>query len=514
MTDRWQSNIVVCKGGQVEDIGQLEQGTSLTGTASCLQNMEPALEGGYERIIGYSKYDATEVPGATGKPIKGCFPGHDGVYAAREDATSLFTDVYYGTGSGWTKVNSANQALASTKYRGIKFSLSEEIVVLCDGQGPALRIDSSQSDTLINGTGAPTAPKFAEFHLRRLALAPASNANSFALSEPDDDDDFDGLSGAIEINTGDKIKGLKVFSGQLYIFCENSIHKLVGNTNTSFVLQTISSTIGCISHDSIQEIGGDVVFLSQDGLRSIKATEAVGDTELALVSSAIQPTVRRLLDDVSSNEDTYSSVIIRSKSQYRLFIRKDGLAEADSDGLLGRLDKASGKYEWGTIKGLSVYSSESTYTPDGEDIVFGHPDTGFVYRMERGDDFDGTAISAIYDTPHLTFEDATIRKVLQKINLHTQTKGNLSLTIAAKLDFEGTGILQPATTIVTQPNTPALYGTALYGTGTYVEAIFPVFRKNLTGSGFTVLFRFTTNDSNPPYRIDSFQLQFAPKGRR
>ena len=59
-----------------------------------------------------------------------------------------------------------------------------------------------------------------------------------------------------------------------------------------------------------------------------------------------------------------------------------------------------------------------------------------------------------------------------------------------------------------------MYGVAVYGTDAYSGLTYPVFKNNLVGSGFTVAFQYSATDSNPPHRIDSYQITFARKGRR
>ena len=51
----------------------------------------------------------------------------------------------------------------------------------------------------------------------------------------------------------------------------------------------VAENVGCLSGYSIQEIGGDLIFLAPDGLRTVAGTARIGDVELGTVSKAIQP---------------------------------------------------------------------------------------------------------------------------------------------------------------------------------------------------------------------------------
>ena len=64
----------------------------------------------------------------------------------------------------------------------------------------------------------------------------------------------------------------------LIIFCTNSIYKLQNINNSSTItVVPITKNVGCMDGASIQEIAGDLVFLSPDGLRTIAGTTRIGD---------------------------------------------------------------------------------------------------------------------------------------------------------------------------------------------------------------------------------------------
>ncbi len=57
------------------------------------------------------------------------------------------------------------------------------------------------------------------------------------------------------------------FRDDLIIFCKNSIYKLVNiNSSSTIAVQPITKNIGCLDGDSIQEIGGQLLFLGPDGV--------------------------------------------------------------------------------------------------------------------------------------------------------------------------------------------------------------------------------------------------------
>lgn len=62
MPTQWSTAPVELGGGLITNISPLQQGIKAPGSARSLINFEPSIEGGYRRILGYSKYDEAYVP--------------------------------------------------------------------------------------------------------------------------------------------------------------------------------------------------------------------------------------------------------------------------------------------------------------------------------------------------------------------------------------------------------------------------------------------------------------------
>ena len=123
------------------------------------------------------------------------------------------------------------------------------------------------------------------------------------------------LNGSGFINITEDITGLVVFRNQLIIFTANSIKRLTGKTTADFDLSSITDRIGCINGDTIQEVGGDIMYLAPDGIRLLSATDRIGDFALDIASDPITKDANTFLNS-SSN---FTSVLIREKAQYRIF---------------------------------------------------------------------------------------------------------------------------------------------------------------------------------------------------
>lgn len=514
--DAWSTLPVVCKGGIDLSVDILTLGTQKPGAAVILQNYEPSVAGGYSRVTGYTKYDTATVPGDIGTPILGVGVALGGVFAARHSTSASSNDIYFSTGSGWgSKINTSSRPGSVNKMRMLVYAMAAPSIMFTDGVNPAAKYSGS-TYTVINGTGAPTAPKYAEAMATYVALA---QGNQLYCSAPNSDTDFNGADGAVQFNIGDTITGIKRFRDTLYIFCQTSIWELSGFSSTTFQLDTVAQSISCVSGDTVIEVGGDLIYLAPDGFRSLSATYRIGDLQLGLLSKQLTPLlITNSFINGSFADYLYTAVHIHEKNQYRAWVYDSSTSKSLAFGVVGKRidDPINVQYEWGTLQGIQPYCAHSEFVGGKELIVIGDPVTGFVYRLENGDDFDGTAVSYIYQTPALTFNDPAIRKVVQKLSVYTQMQGNASIAVnvLADINWPAENAIQSASIPLMYTSSSALYGSGIYGTSVYSAAQNPTFKFPIVGSGFLMSLQFSGTDSNPPHRIDSFAIEFSEQGRR
>ena len=370
------------------------------------------------------------------------------------------------------------------------------------------------SSATVNFAGLGTAPTdpsmVAAFKNHMFYAGMSSEPNTLTFSALGDENDFTSGNGAGSLNVDSTIIALKSFRDSLIIFCEDRIYKLEGNALADFAIAPISRNVGCSDAHSVQEIGGDVIFLAPDGLRTIAGTARIGDVELGTVSKQIQD---RISDVGFTN---ISSVVIRNKSQYRLFYPSGGV-ESASKGIIGVLkSNPSGQigWEYSDIRGVKPSCCDSGFVSGVEKIIHGGFD-GYVYLQESGNTFSGTAMKAIYRSPDLTMGDAGIRKIMQRINVNYDPEGAVDVNLFVKYDFEDTGTPQPGSYNLTTADTAAVYGDSgtLYGSAVYDAEGMPIVRTSVEGSGFTVVVRLEDSSSNPPITLKGFELEFTPGAR-
>lgn len=396
----------------------------------------------------------------------------------------------------------------TVKIRSARYNFSgTEKIVFVDGANAPANYDTTTFTVLDAAPSDVIGSTHVAVFKNHLFFAKGAN---IAFTAPFSDSDFSAASGGGVINVGSAITGLIVFREQLIIFSERRISRLVGNSISDFQLQPITMDIGCTQTDTIQEVGGDVFFVGPDGIRSLGATEKIGDFDLATVSKPIQTEVTNFVNRNTS----FSSIVIREKSQYRLFGFNTNITRDAAQGVLGTQTQQG--ISWAETRGIRAHVADSNYNGSTELIVFAHND-GYVYQLESANTFDGANVVATFSTPFLPINDPRIRKTFYRMFLYTDPQGSVALDAALKYDFEEEGVIQPAE--INFNNTSgsdaiAIYGDATFGTGTYGGTVKRLFDSQTVGSGFVVSLVFTSESTNPPYSLDALTLEYGTYGRR
>ncbi|CAB4156408.1 hypothetical protein UFOVP662_59 [uncultured Caudovirales phage] len=408
----------------------------------------------------------------------------------------------------WLSANYINGLkLRTSKYR---IGLVEKIIGV-DGVNYPFIWDGTTFTMLNAGPTDVLGAEFVTFHKNQMFF---SKGDKLTFTAPYTDSDFSAAAGSGTISVGNNITGIIVFREALIIFTERTISQLTGNTLADFSLQTITRNVGCIASDTIQEVSGDVIFLGPDGLRLLGATDRVGDFNIGVVSKPIQTETTDLITSSSS----FSSVIIKHKSQYRLFGYNANISAASSIGILGTqtLGDSTTSIAWGETIGIKAYVADSEYSNQVETIVFAHTD-GYVYKMESGNSFDGSNITASFATPYVYMNDPFIRKTFYKLNLYLNPVGSVTVSSNLKLDFDDLGSVQPETINLSNvTGNVSFYGTSLtlYGTSVYGSKLQKQFKTQVIGSGFAVSLQFISNSQDPPCSFDAATIEYATHDRR
>ena len=114
------------------------------------------------------------------------------------------------------------------------------------------------------------------------------------------------------------------------------------------------------------------------------------------------------------------------------------------------------QFNWAETSGIQAKVAHSSLRQGVELIVFGHTN-GLIYKMESGNDFDGTDIVANFSTPYFPISDPRLRKTIYKAIIYTDPQGSLDVDFNLKFDLSETGVIEPNT--INVANTAGTTGT-------------------------------------------------------
>ena len=504
---------VTCEGGLNTNRDVLSQGDRTPGSATKLTNYEPAITGGYRKISGYNNTYGTVT--GTGSVLGVCVANgiNDGILACRTPSSgNNYLHKWNNSSSAWDAVTTSGSPTMSgvTKVRFTKYNFNgSPKVILTDGINPAATYDGS-TYTQITHANAPTDPKYSSVFQNHMFLAgdPAEDTNLY-FSAPLAETDFSVANGSGVINVGFPIIAIKAFRDSLFVFGSNNIRKLVGNNVANFVLETVTDDLGCLATDSVVEIGGDLLFLSQDGIRPISGTAKIGDVNLETLSKNIQSIFAEVVFDIDL--EGLNSVLIRQKTQFRYFF-----SAADTLGIVGGYRQTPNgiNIEFSQLLGITATCADSGYIGQNEIVVHGDS-TGKVHKQETGSSFDGSEIFSSYQTPYFYMQDPEQRKIFYSVATYMRSEGVNELFMSAVYDYEDENVLNPTDFIVTNENAAAFYNEAVFAADDATSgAVFdgnpsPVRRTNISGSGKSVSFKYVTNDTNPSHSIQGLVVTYG-----
>jgi hypothetical protein len=518
MADRISGFKVSCIGGMNTNRDVLTQGEMYPGSATQLINYEPAISGGYRRISGYANNYGTVTGTGNVLGVFVCEDINNGIFACRKPSAGTNYFYRWNTAtSAWVAVTTPGTVsmVGVKKVRFTRYNWVGIKMALVDGVNPAAIYDGT-TYTQITHANAPNAPKYLAAFKNHLFLAgDSSEPFNLYISSPLAETDFNPANGAAVINVGFEIVQIKQFRDTLYIFGKNAIKSLTGTNIADFVVSEVTTNLGCVVPDSVVELGGNLIFLGPDGFRPVAGTNKIGDVELETISRQIQFTITAILKEMvagSIDPELLSSVVIRKKSQFRLFIPSEG-----TFGLLGGLREIEGApaFEFSQLFDFPATCASSGYIGIDEIVIHGDA-SGKVHQQETGSSFNSSTILSVYQTPYYYFQDPTIRKNFYNFTSFLRSEGTSTIGLSVSYDFDDSQhVFNPANYSMTTTGAAAYYNEAIYD----AAAIFdgnpsPVEKVNIEGSGFSIAFKYVTNDTNASHTIQGLVLNYSTNDRR
>jgi len=452
-------------------------------------------------IFTYTGVDAASIPNE-----------FTGVTRATENTIAAIHLSRITVSSPWTEIDTGRTNASKYRFERINFDGNQKIVCV-DGVNAPVVFNAALSATDIS-TSAIVGSRFvSSFKSHMFYAGKSTTPELLNFSAPSNEDDFGSGNGAGTIRVDDTITGIKVFRDSLFIFCENRIFKLTGSTVSDFAIVPVTRNIGCINGDTIQEFGGDLVFLGPDGLRTVAATAKIGDTELGTISRNVQS----IFDANIKDSALFESVVVQDKTQYRIFFTKENQAVNTTRGIICVM-KDEG-YEFSEIRGIKP-SCADTLVQAGNVIVLHGDFNGFIHRQEKGNTFDGTPMLGKYRSTDLSFGDTGIRKHMQRVIINYKPESAIDADLLVRYDNENADSPRPAAYPLDSTVVAAQFGSAIFSViGGAIRFVFggasqPLVRQPVEGSGFSVVLRINDGGESAPYSLKGFQLEYQLGARR
>ena len=456
-----------------------------------------------DEIFTYTGISATVSP----NQLTGVTRSTSGTGAAKH-----FSNVAVST--TWTQIDTGRTNASKYRFERFNYNGTDKIVFVDEINAPVV-FDSSFNAVDVSNAAVAGSKFIASFKDHMFYAGKSTTPEEIVFSEGFNEDGFSAgvalPSGSIRVD--DTITGLKVFRDALFVFCENRIFKLTGNTSSDFNMIPVTRSIGCLNGDTIQEFAGDLVFLGPDGLRTVAATAKIGDTELGTISKNVQS----IFDANIRDSALFESVVIADKTQYRIFFTKDGQAEGITRGVTCVM-KAEG-YEFSEIRGIKPTATD-TLVIAGDVLVLHGDNNGFIQRQEKGNTFDGTPVLGKYRSSDLSFGDTGIRKHMQRVIVNYKPESAIAAELLVRYDNENSDSTRPDPYTLDSSEVAAQFGSALFSTaGGAVRFVFggpsqPLIRQPVEGSGFSVVLRINDSGESAPYSLKGFQLEYTLGARR
>jgi hypothetical protein len=309
-----------------------------------------------------------------------------------------------------------------------------------------------------------------------------------------------GTSGYLNISevvpNNDPIVALAAHNGFLIIFCTKHIVIYANPVDPSQL--TLSDTIegvGCISRDSVQSIGTDLLFLSSTGVQSLQRVIQEKSLPFRDVSKNVRDELLALV--ASEQLRDIKAVYYPTDAMYLLSLPSSGFTYCfDTRGTLE--NGAARTTIWKQIEPTAFCVTQD------RQLYIGKP--GYIGKYDLYED-NGQKYRMSYFTNYFDFDQATIIKILKKINVvaiggsgqpivmkwgydYTRNYFSRGITLAQVLVFE--------------------YGIAEYGLATYNNGIaLDSANISASGSGNVLQLGFESDIDGTPLSIQ--KIDFAIK---
>jgi hypothetical protein len=300
---------------------------------------------------------------------------------------------------------------------------------------------------------------------------------------------------------GDEVVALAAHNNFLFVFGRRQILIYTGaSTPSTMTLQDTIVGIGCIARDSVQVTGDDIIFLANDGVRSIMRTIQEKSAPTRTVSRNVNHDIIDLI--AAENLDNVKSCYSSSNTFYVItfpatFISYcfDTRIPLDTGGYRTTTWQSINPKAFCEAKDGTVYIGEAGYLA----TYSGYTDNGAAYRMS-------------YFTTWIDFGTPIRQSILKKAIL--TLIGLSNQTIVFKWAYDYVQNYFSETTTLTGISTPAEYSVGEYGIAEYSGGDVTVRTVPVNGSSAGKVLQFGLEAQVNGYQISIQRIDLYTKDGR
>ena len=457
---------------------------------------------------GFAKVNSTALSGSTGIYGLGAYYKTGGSSYLLLASHTTIQSIHTGTGA-FTSIITGLTTNERTRFKQFK-----NIAVITKASDVPYKYNGITGAVL--GGSPPTCPYQTVFKNYHFLAGNATYPSRIYYSNLDDNETW-GASNFIDVypDDGDSISGLEVTFDSLIIFKEYGIYILFGDTPTYtsgltlWRIDKASTDTGSVAQGSITTVGKNLIYLSRNnGIQTFGGSIAASEgTEVANISSAL------LSKDITPTIDGLSTTRLNQGEainwDYKyICAAANGSSTSNNINLVFDYAK-SAWYVWD----IPANCWTIFRTSGADDLYFGSPTTGFIYKYTPDTYSDsGVAINAYYKTKDLDLGSAANDKIFRKFYVTVNKSQDFALTVEPTIDMSTT--VAGTYTIAAQAS-DSLYGTAIYGTDKYGAATAaPSDKQIMNNRGKYINYKFSNNTLSENFRLRNLTQYYRVRGSR
>lgn len=307
------------------------------------------------------------------------------------------------------------------------------------------------------------------------------------------------------------ITGLAVLFGKLYIFTRKAMYELRGYDRDTFIVDEVSLSTGCIAYKSIVKVDNNLVFLSDRGIYSFDGVNVhyLSQGIIATIGDLNYNRIAKTIAELyKAKNQIWFSVSTGSNVRHNQVICMTYDPTASEDAGIKEANVAFANYTGMAFNALGLETSSTQL-----DRLYTGNYAGRIYQQDIGTDDDGAGIDYRVKTPPIDAGEPEEFKRFRYIWIFIKQAGSYSVNIDYKTDFGVGG--SSATVTLSVAGNQSLWGSLVWGTGTWGGNTIIKSRVGLKAKGHFIEFTFSNANAGQPISIKGFSLlsQLKSTGR-